>query len=254
MHGYSKNTMTGQISEDGNWVWNGNEWVPIPPTNYEGQEMEVQPQQAITPTPTVVHHITADPAQQFVSPQPAIEYNQTAQQAPIMIVQQSNSRKWGAGKIAAFAVIGLVVFTAAIVVLSGVLYVWANSLADEDKGSIEGTWYNPEDTITFYPNGTVAESSGLITHWEIVNGDLITTFSIDGEEVDLKWKYAVETDSEGDDFLFIALYEVENGTQTNVVNKTSCIGYSDSIWGADLENFEERTLMVVPNWCDPADD
>ena len=230
--------MIGQISEDGKWAWNGNEWVPRPPTSNEFQAMKYHSEQVKTPETNPIHHAAVEPIQQ----------------SPIMIIQQPNSRKWGAGKIAVISVSALVVFIAAMVVLSGVLYVWANSLADDDKGSIEGTWYNPEDTITFYPNGTAAESTGLITHWEIVNGDLITTFSIDGEEVDLKWKYAVETDSEGDDFLFIALYEVENGTQTNVVDETSCIGYSDFILGADLENFEERTLMVVPNWCDPVDD
>ena len=250
MHDYSKNAMTGQISEDGNWVWNGNEWVPIPPTSYEGQEMEVRPQQAITPTPTVVHHITADPAQQFVSPQPVIEYNQPAQQAPIMFVQQSNSRKWGAGKIAAFAVIGFVVFIAAIVVLSGVLYVWANSLAEEqDQSELAGTWYNTDDTMTLYANGTAVESTGVIIKWSSEGHHLTTTFLIDEEEIDFVWRYEIMIDTDGDRVLFMAYYDTEDGVQTNEIADNSCIVYIDSVNGADEDYYEEK-LAVIPDWCD----
>jgi len=246
--------MTGQISEDGKWVWNGNKWVPRPPPSYEGQEMEVQPKQAITPTPKVVHHITADPAQQFVSPQPVIEYNQPVQQAPIMIVQQPNSRKWGVGKIAVISVVLVVVLVAATVVLSGVLYVWGNSLEDDNQGSIQGTWYNPEDTITFYPNGTLTESTGTMTHWTFDgNGDLITTLLIDGEEIDIKWKYDIKSDSERDAILFLAIYESENGTQTNVIDETSCIAFSDSVLGSDHQHFDDRRA-IFPDWCDPDHD
>jgi len=230
--------MIGQISEDGKWAWNGTEWVPRPPTSNEFQAMKYQSGQVETPENDPMHNATQSPTQQ----------------SPVMIIQQPNSRTWGAAKIAVISVIALVIFVAAIVVLSGVLYVWANSLADEDNGSIEGTWYNPDDTITFYPNGTVVESTGIITHWEIVNGDLITTFSLDEEEVDLKWKYVVSESTNTDDtILFLALYEAENGTQTNVVDETSCIAYSDSIMGAEHQHFDDRRA-IFPDWCNPVDD
>jgi FlaG/FlaF family flagellin (archaellin) len=242
--------MTGQISEDGKWVWNGNEWVPRPPPSYEGQEMEVQPKQAITPTPKVVHHITADPAQKFVSPQPVIEHNQPAQQSPIMIVQQANSNKWGAGKIAAFTVIGLVVLVAVTVVLAGVLYVWANSLAEEqDQTELAGTWYNIEDTMTLYANGTAVESTGLMTKWSSEGHNLTTTFLIDDEEIDLVWKYEIKIDTDDDRVLFMAYYDVEDGVQTNEIAENSCIVYIDSVNGANEDYYEEK-LAVIPDWCE----
>ena len=43
---------------------------------------------------------------------------------------------------------------AILVVVSGVVYVMmGDSIYSENDRTIEGTWYNPADTITFYPNG-----------------------------------------------------------------------------------------------------
>ena len=244
----SPTLMPGQVSEDGNWIWNGYEWV----SNAPQKDVVVQPPQAVSTATNPMQPVTSYSHQQSVSPQPVIT-NQFAHQSPMMIVQQPNSNKWGAGKIIAFAIVGIVVLVAVTVVLAGVLYVWAEDLADEDKGSIEGTWYNPEDTMTLYANGTVAESTELITHWEIVNGDLVTTFLIDDEEIDMKWKYAIKSDSEDDAMLFLAFYEVENGAQTNVIDETSCIAYSDSVSGAEQQHFDNRRV-VFPDWCNPDHD
>jgi hypothetical protein len=253
MNEYFTSSMTGQISEDGNWVWNGYEWVPIPPQ----KDVVVQPQQAISTATNPIQLMKipeiGNSPQQLFSPQPVDEYSQPTQQLPMMIVQQPNSGKWGAGKITTFVVIGFVVLIAATVVLSGILYVWASSLEDGNKGSIEGTWYNPLDTMTFYSNGTVAESTGLITHWQIVNGDLVTTFLIEDEEIDMKWKYAIVSDSEGDAVLFLAMYEFENGAQTNVIDETTCIAYSDSVLSAEHQYFDDR-IAIFPDWCNPVDD
>ena len=48
----------------------------------------------------------------------------------------------------------------------------------------------------------------------------------------------------------MALYQIDNGAQTDTVNETSCIGYSDSITSSENVNFEDRTL-IFPDWCNP---
>jgi hypothetical protein len=136
------------------------------------------------------------------------------------------------------------------VVLSGVLYVWASSLAEESQQDVAGTWYNPQDTMTLYPNGTVTETSNVITSWSSNGYNLTTTLEIDGEEMDLVWRYAVKIDSDGDRILFLAYYEVEDGVQTEEIGEDSCVAYSDSIRGAESDYFTQK-VAIFPAWCDP---
>lgn len=233
--------------------WDLEQW------NHYGEQWLIQNPQSTAPTVPVNNYPTVS-ATPPIPPTPPTPSNQEMIQQPtppvvvqpsVMMVPNYKTNSNSGKIIGIIAIVGVLVI-ALIVVLAGVLYVWANSLADEDKGSIEGTWYNPEDTLTFYANGTVAESTGLITHWQIVNEDLVTTFSIGDEEIDVKWKYDVGSDSEGDSILFLALYEDENGTQTNVIDETSCILYSDSILGAEDQHFHERKT-IYPSWCNPDD-
>jgi len=232
----------GTKSPDGFFIWNGTQWIPIV--------------EKINPPVVKKDEISTDMIQQINQPvigtqqqffvESTVQHQSFTQQ-PLMMVQKQNTNPM---KILALITIGLVVAIAVIVVLSGVMYVWASSLADGTDVSIEGTWYNPADTMTLYANGTVDESTDTITQWSTENGNLTLTLLINEQEIDLISKYSVTSDSGGDSILFIALYIVENGTQIDEIDETSCIAYSDSVLGAETQHFEDRKA-VYPSWCNP---
>ena len=221
------------VSDDGYWIWDGEKWV----ANRQVQtEIHLQNQSNMVMAQWTVQTTS-----------PAVSQN-------LVYIQQGQHGSVTAGKISLIFLIPVVVI-ALMVVLSGVLYVWASSLADEsiysdNDRSIAGTWYNPNDTITFYPNGTVLESTEAVLKWSVDNKNLTTTFQIGEDEIDIVWIYEIKYDNAGDSFLFMALYEIEDGVQINTVNESSCIGYSDSIARADDIMFEE-IVLIFPEWCNP---
>ena len=171
-----------------------------------------------------------------------------------LYIVSTQTTKSNTSKILVIAGISIVALIAISVVFAGVMYVWAANLAEENEDqSIEGTWYNPDDTITFYSNGTVTETTGTIIKWRISNNDIITTFFIDGEEIDMSWKYTIRDDTSGDQILFMAYYEFVDGEQTTTIGSDSCVAYSSSILGADAD-YAETIVAVTPTWCDPVEE
>ena len=236
----------GTKSPDGFFIWNGIQWIPIVEKN----------------NPTVVKKddVSTDMIQQINQPvigtqqqffvESTVQHQSFSQQ-PLMIMQkQKTNRVSTLGLIIIFFVIGIAV----TVFFSGLLYVWADSLADEqDQTELAGTWYNLGDTMTLYSNGTVIESSGLITEWSSEGHNITTTLLIDEEEIDLVWKYEIKIDSDDDRVLFMAYYDVDDGVQTNDVADNSCIVYIDSVRGAEEEYFENK-LAIIPEWCEFAEE
>ena len=219
----------GKVSEDGYWIWNGEKWVP----------------NSVVRTTAKVEDSSQNYSEDTLIGQNDFVLNQD------MIIIQSEKQKLGFFNKLSLAIVIPIVIVAILVIGSGIAYVLMDdSIFSENDRTIEGTWYNPADTITFYPNGTVSESSGVITKWSVEGGNLTTTFQIDDDEIDVLWIYEIKFDDEGDSFLFMALYQIDNGVQTNTVNETSCIGYSDSITSSENVNFEDRTL-IFPDWCNP---
>jgi hypothetical protein len=178
-----------------------------------------------------------------------IEY----QQQPVIIAAQASQGNNSAFKIVAIVAGIIVILVAITVVLAGVLYGWASDLANNNSvEEIEGTWYNPEDTLTLYPNGTVSESMEVITQWRTNGSDLYFTLQIDGVDIEVRGIYDIKSDDQGDLLLFIAVYlvDTESASQTNEVDEASCIAYSSSIQGAENEHFDERKA-IFPSWCNP---
>ena len=196
--------------------------------------------------PEQVESLTAvqQSIQQPVSFQP--QYNQ-----PILLAPIKQSHPLKLPLIIGAVVVGGVAF---IVIVTGVLYVMASDLAGSDEGEVlHGTWYNPADTMTFYPNGSVSETTDSISSWKVEDDDLILTFKFGNDTLEFKSVYDIRTDDDGNDILFIAFYEWdENGDQTDIVNKSNCVGYSDSIKGSNLTYFTDREA-IFPLWCDPED-
>lgn len=221
-----------KVSDDGFWMWNGSDWMPNPNLPFEKETRTEQEKTYSSQTNT------------FQSP--TLPTSNNVQ--PMYYTQPKRERRtvlW------VFLCLIIPVFVIAVtVVLSGVLYVWASSLAEgNDQAELDGTWYNYADTMTLYTNGTVSESTGLVTDWSSDGYNLTTTFSIDGEEIDLVWRYEIKIDSDGDKILFMAYYDSENGVQTSEIADESCAVYIDSVRGSEKSYFENKWAFF-PDWCE----
>ena len=218
-----------KLSDDGVWMWNGKEWIPNPNRAVDKRE----PAQS--------------QFQQMQNTQVA-QYPRYGQNAQMLLVQQTKKSK--SGLWISLVIILPILFVAFTTVMAGVLYVWASGLAEEqEQTDLAGTWYNTADTMTLYSNGSVDESTGLMIEWSSEGGNLTSTILIDGEEIELIWKYEIKIDTDDDRVLFMAFFDSENGIQTNEVAENSCIAYVDSVKGTE-EDYFERKRAIIPDWCD----
>ena len=220
--------------------WSLEQW------NHYGQQWLIQNPQPTVPTaPTPPTPSDQVMTQQFTSP--VIVH-------PPMLMASNKKMNSNPGKIIAIIAIVGVLVVAIVVILAGVLYVWANSLDTSDTSlsanEIQGTWYNPVDTLTLYPNGTVSESTETVTQWRTNGSDLYILLQIDGEDIELRSIYEIILDDQGDFLLFIAFYQIESGNPTNEVDEASCIAYSSSVLGSEHEHFDTRKA-IYPSWCNP---
>lgn len=222
-----------KLSDDGFWMWNGKEWIPNPNRAADKK----------------------GPAQsQFGQMQNAqvAQYPGYSQNTQMLLIQPTKKSK--SGLWIALVIILPLLFVVFTIIMAGVLYVWASDLADEqDQTDLAGTWYNTADTMTLYSNGSVDESTGLVVSWSSQGENLTTTFLIDGEDIDLVWKYEIKIDSDDDRVLFMAYYDSEDGIQTNEVVENSCIVYVDSVKGTE-EDYMEKKQAIIPDWCDIAEE
>ena len=217
----------GKVSEDGCWIWNGEKWV-----GNQGVQTHVGANK---------QNLYSDAS----SPVPNLSFHNQE-----MIIIQQNEKTSRAFKKLSLLVVVPVVLVAITVVLAGILYVWTDLFTEDlDQTELAGTWYNPEDTMILYPNGTVVESTGGIVKWSSEGHNLTLTFLIDEEETDLIWRYEIKTDSDNDRVLFLAYYTFEDGVQTNEIAENSCVSYGDSINGADREYWDDKTA-IIPDWCE----
>lgn len=216
-----------KLSDDGFWMWNGREWIPNPDRAVKNKESAQSQFQTMHNTQIAQYPV----------------YGQNPQMLLIQQTRNSNTVLW-----ILFVIVLLILFVAFI--LAGVLYVWASSFDEEqDQTDLAGTWYNQSDTMTLYTNGSVDESTGLITEWSSRGENLTTTGLIDGEQIEVIWKFEIKKDSDDDRVLFMAYYDLEDGIQTNEVAENSCVVYVDSVKGAE-EDYMENKLAIIPDWCD----
>ena len=153
-------------------------------------------------------------------------------QPTVMMLPQPNNQKNLLLILGIVAVIGI----AFIVILAGILYVWASDLASSQD--IEGTWYNPVDTITFNSDGSMTESTNTLVEWRIDGNGL---FMSEGDEYEYYFKYKISGDT-----LFIAPYDYDLET----IIEEDCSAYSSNIEAKDRDTFE-NTIVVFPTWCNP---
>jgi hypothetical protein len=244
----------GSISPDGHYQWDGGKWIPVELTKlsddgvwmWNGKEWIPNPERAVD---------KKEPAQTQFQPMQntqVAQYPAYGQNAQMLLVQQTKKSK--SGLWISLVIVLPILFVVFTIIMASVLYIWASDLAEEqDQTDLAGTWYNQSDTMTLYANGSVDESSGLITEWSSKGENLTTTFLIDGEQIELIWKYEIKIDSDDDRVLFMAYFDSVNGIQTNEVAENSCIVYVDSVRGVE-EDYMQTKRAIIPDWCDFAEE
>ena len=116
----------GQLSPDGLWQWNGTEWVPAQSNTPPAAAIQMSPHEGSAHQPSQVAYQQQGAPQQIVQP---VNQIPNAQSQPQLIYQNTQSN---GPLIVVGVIVGLVILFAIVVVLSGVLYVWASSLAEDN--------------------------------------------------------------------------------------------------------------------------
>jgi len=143
-------------------------------------------------------------------------------------------------------IIGVVIGAVLLVVLAGVLYVWASSLAGDDNDSnLVGDWTNPSSKLELQSNGDAFESTGTFDSWYTVGEDL--RFEVEDEEGYYKFRYSLV-----DDILFLAPYD-EDGE----VSEDDCVVYLQGLNGESQSYYTDRIEQAdtdgnIPYWCNPS--
>jgi len=156
-----------------------------------------------------------------------------------VVVTSTNN---GGGKTGAMIIAGIVIGVALLVVLSGVLYVWASNLAAENQPSnLVGDWTNPEDKLELESNGKAKESTGTFETWYTMDGKL---YFEDGEYY-YEYKYTIV-----DEILFMAPYD-----ENDVLLEDDCVAYLKGLNGESESYYNDRINQAdsngeIPNWCD----
>ena len=175
-----------------------------------------------------------------IEPDPYSQMN--FEQPTVMInTPQHNSNSNGLSTIAIVSVCAVVL----IVGLAVLLYAWANSLVSDE---IEGTWYNPSDTLTLNSDGSVVETTGTLEEWRVQGNRLYFVSSELDEGYEYLFHYEI---SDNSNVLFLAPYD-EN--DPNTISSRDCIAYTRNSAGMDWDDFEQQIDAVpLPEWCDVRD-
>ena len=200
---------------------NGNFWAVN-----DGSEAYTTPHNEVAPT-----QVTSQYSNMNVNTMP-----QTSGQ--YVVVSSSNS---GGGKTGAMIIFGIVIGVALLVVLSGVLYVWASNLAAENQPSnLVGDWTNPEDKLELESDGKAKESTGTFETWYTMDGKLYFEDQIYYYE----YEYTIV-----DDILFMAPYDDDD-----VLLEDDCVAYLKGLTGKSESYYNDRINQAdangdIPNWC-----
>jgi len=169
--------------------------------------------------------------------QPQHESQVEASHNPMMTVILPQ-KAGNTGLTVAFTVVAVVFGLVIVTVLAGILYVWANNLADE---KIKGTWYNPAQTLTYSSYGDLTDSTNTFDEWR-VDGNML--YMVDSSEPGYEYyfRYTIS-----DDVLFLAPIDFDE-----TVKGEDCTAYSRKAAAIDWDIFEEEVANVAwPSWCTP---
>ena len=178
------------------------------------------------PTPIVEQQYVQQP-EQFI-------------QQPVMVMPAQDS----SSKTILYVVGGISIAVVGLVILSGLLYVWASSLATQENewNNIEGTWYNPVQTFTFSSNGDLEDNATTFVEWRVEGNNLYFVDSTD-PGYEYYFRYSISND-----VLFLAPLDYDLVT---VVGE-DCSAYTRDRAGKDLDEYTDLVVRVEwPDWCTP---
>jgi len=169
------------------------------------------------------------------------QYQQQIAQKSEQYVTLSSSKGSG-GKQAVIITAGIVIGGALLVVLAGVLYVWASSLAENQDSNLVGDWTNPEDKLELLSNGEAKESTETFETWYTIDEKLY--FEYDDYYNDYRYSLV-------DDILFLAPYD-----EDNILIEENCVAYLEGTSGESESYFNNRIEQAqsngkFPDWCNP---
>ena len=154
-----------------------------------------------------------------------------------VVVSSANN---GGGKTGVMIIAGIVIGVALLVILSGVLYVWASNLAENQPSELVGDWTNPEDKLELESNGKAKESTGTFETWYTMDGKLY----FEDDEYYYDYKYSIV-----DNILFMAPYD-----ENNILLEDDCVAYLKGLTGQSESYYNDRINQAdsngeIPNWC-----
>ena len=202
-------------SEDGQWMWDGNDWVPVGQPN--------------VPINNAVNQYAPTNTNYQMAPQ-------SNEQVVVYSSPESSSGK------PVIIVVSIVVGIALVIILAGVLYVWASSLSEEE---VEGKWYDDEgEWIELTSDGKFkcSESCGF-DEWRIGENSGEIGFCEDdsnseGGGCDESYYYIYEYEVKGD-VMYLARHDTGGNPGNCIALVKSGNSYNDAV------NSESS-----PSWCD----
>ena len=224
-----------QTSEDGFWQFVEGEWSPTQKQLNALQEGAIGHDEEKVPRDIKISSDATPQTQPYF-----FDQHQPAQNNDHFVVV-SSPNDVGVKKalmIGAGIVIGLIL----LVIVSGVLYAWASSLAEGQDPNLVGDWTNPEDKLQLLSNGEAKESTGTFETW-YTSGERLY-FEYDDYYNDFKYLLV-------DDVLFLAPYD-----EDDVLLEENCIAYLEGTGGESQSLYSDRMEQVesngdFPSWCNP---
>lgn len=222
-----------EASEDGFWEFEDGEWSPTQKQLNALQKGAIRHDEvAISREPN-----TSEGAN-LPAEQPFSNLHQPLQDHFLVV---SSTKDDGTKKVLMIGA-GFVIVLLLLVILSGVLYVWASSLAEGQDANLIGDWTNPEDKLQLLSNGDAKESTGTFETWYTTDGRIF--FEYDDYYNDYKYSLV-------DDVLFLAPYD-EDGSLV----EENCIAYLEGLRGESQSYYNDRIEQAdsdgdFPSWCNP---
>jgi|MDSW01.1.fsa_nt_gb hypothetical protein len=202
--------MDGDVSDDGYWQLQNGEWVAT--------EKQVEALQG----GAIPHNVVSQQ-----QPPQMVNLGMTAEPMTIMMPQKDKSPL-----VMVLIIVGAIV---GLIILSGILYAWASSLADQNDAELVGTWTSPVQTLTFESDGDLSGNDEW-NEWRTADDNL---YLVDPSEPEYEYyfRYTIT-----DEVLFIAPLD----------NDDSVVGEDCAAFVKEGLDWETKVESVnLPSWCTP---
>ncbi len=172
---------------------------------------------------------------------PTLIVEQQYVQQPVMVMPHTSP----GSKTILYVVGGISIAVVGLVLLAGLLYVWASDLAtqeNDDNQTIAGTWYNPVQTFTFSSDGDMEDNATTFVEWRVEGNNLYLVDSTD-PGYEYYFRYSISND-----VLFVAPIDHD---YVSVIEE-DCTAHTRGSAGKYDSGFENIVVRAEwPDWCNP---